>query len=471
MMVSLLAVSLSLYISATNGLPNILKAWLNGPVVNRAMCCVTYVAGFPAQSQANGQMWIAFSPPPPQTLPSVFSTPPQNKGKLHGGCARASRSCSASASQVLLPGLAVPVKCSRVSCALVAPAVCDACSNAVVTAAATEATVRIGAFDWTAARTAAEIHAAWQADIAPTHIGELRGATYPGQQALEPFTTMSVFARPVFGTCLRTPRVFATTRVFGRPVFGKYLRPPTCLRDDAGLRPTCLWDVSSHAHVSSRRSGSSLDLSSGSVFARPRVFATTRVFARPVFRKYLRPPTCLRDDAGLRPTCLQEVSSPTHVSSRRRGSSPDLSLGVFGTRLRPPTCLRDDACPRPTCLWDVSSHAHVSSRRRLPSPNLSSATVFSREHGFSTGGALAKAVRSGCVFGRPRVFAPRNVFAGNVSSDAHMSSPPSPCMCQLTPRCLRRPCFEASVLDPTCLQMCLRSLATMCTPPGDRNAI
>ena len=125
---------------------------------------------------------------------------------------------------------------------------------------------------------------------------------------------------------------------------------------------------------------------------------------------------------------------------------------------------------RPTCLRDVSSHAHVFSRRRVPSPDLSSATVFSREHGFATGSALTRAVRSGSVLGRPRVFAPKRVFAGNVSSDAHFSLPSSPGMCLLTPKYLRRPCFEASVLDPTCLQnVCLRSSANMCTPPGDCN--
>ena len=200
---------------------------------------------------------------------------------------------------------------------------------------------------------------------------------------------------------------------------------PTCLRDDAGVRPACLRVVSSTAHVSSRRRVSSPDLSSGSVFARPRVFATMRVFDRP----------------------------------------------GFGTCHRPPTCLRDDACPRPTCLRDVSSHAHVSSRRRVPSRDLSSATVLKREHGFTTGSALAWAVRSGSVFGHPPVFAPRNVFDGDVSSDAHVSSLSSPGKCLPTPRCLRRPCFETSVLDPTCLQIRLRPSANMCTPPGERNAL
>ena len=176
------------------------------------------------------------------------------------------------------------------------------------------------------------------------------------------FATRRVFARPVFGKCLcppgsvfARPRVFAKRRVFARPVFGKCLCPP----GSVFARP-----------VSSRRRVSSPDLSSGSVFARPRVLATRRVFARP----------------GIE-TCH-----------------------------RPATCLRNDACPRPTCLRDVSSHAHVSSPRRVSSPDLSSATVFSREHGFTTGSALARAVHSPSVFGRPRIFAPRSVFAGNLSS-------------------------------------------------------
>ena len=164
--------------------------------------------------------------------------------------------------------------------------------------------------------------------------------------------------------------------------------------------------MSSPPHVSSRRRASWPDLTSQSVFARPRVFATTRVFAGP----------------------------------------------VLGKCLRPPECLRDDTCARPTCLRDVSSHAHVSSRQRVPSQDLSSATAFSREHGFTPGSVLARAVRSGSVFGRPLVFAPRSVFAGNVPSDAFVSSLSSPGMCLLTPRGLRKPCFEDSVLDPTCLQ-------------------
>ena len=189
------------------------------------------------------------------------------------------------------------------------------------------------------------------------------------------------------------PRVFATVNVFASAVFTRCLRAPTCLRDEACLHLTCFREVSSRARVFA-------GLSSGSVFVPPHVFATTRVFARP----------------------------------------------VFGTCLRTPTCLHDDVCLRLACLRDVFSLAHVSSRRRVPSPDLGSAIVFSHADGFTPASALARALRSGSVFGRPRV------FAGTVSADAHVSLLSSPGMCLLTPRCLRRLCFEASVLDPMCLQ-------------------
>ena len=168
------------------------------------------------------------------------------------------------------------------------------------------------------------------------------------------------------------PGVFATMNVFARPVFGKRLRLPRCRSEDVCLRPTRLREVSSPAYAWP-------DPSSGSVFARPRVFAMTRVLARL----------------------------------------------VFGKRLRPPTCLREDACIRSTCLRQLSSRAHMASLLE---------------------------VRSRSVFGRPRVIAPRSVFAGNVSPDVHVSSLSWPGMCLLTPQSLRTPCFEASVLDPTCLQ-------------------
>ena len=143
--------------------------------------------------------------------------------------------------------------------------------------------------------------------------------------------TTRVLDQPVFWKCLRRPRVYATPRVFARPLFSKCLRTPTCLRDDACLRPTSLLEVSPHAHVSTRRRVSSTNQSSGSVSARPRVYATTRVLDQPVFWKCLRTPSCLRDDACLRQTHLGEV------------------------------CLRDDACLHQACVRKVSSDTHMAS--------------------------------------------------------------------------------------------------------------
>ena len=253
----------------------------------------------------------------------------------------------------------------------------------------------------------------------------------------------------------------------------------TCLRGDECVRPTCLRDVSSHAHVSSRRRGSSPDLSSGSVFARPCVFATTRVFARHVFacpRVFATTRVLARPVLGacLRTPCvfatMRVLARPVFKNCLRPPTCVFAKPG-FGKCLRPPTCLRDDACPRPTCFRNLSPHAHVSSRQSGSSPDLSSATVFSRDYALTTGSAVARAVRSGIVFGRPRVFAPRSVFAGNVSSDAHVSWLSSPGMCLLRPRCLRRPCFEASVLDPTCFQNVSSVFGQYVHPQGDRNSI
>ena len=208
------------------------------------------------------------------------------------------------------------------------------------------------------------------------------------------FATMSVFARPVFGTCLRTPASLRDERVFTLPAFRKYpraptclrqpvfgtcLRAPTCFRDVAGVRQACLRDVSlMPAHVSSRRRVSSPDLSSGSVFVRPRVFATTHAFARPVFwtcspshvssrrrvfarlvfahshvssRRHVLRPTCLRQlssrthmasllEVPWQGQCAREVSSDAHASSHPEVSSP-------GKRLQTPTCLR---CLRLACV-------------------------------------------------------------------------------------------------------------------------
>ena len=113
-----------------------------------------------------------------------------------------------------------------------------------------------------------------------------------------------------------------------------------CVAHVSSRRWVCLPDLSSRGRVSSA------DLSLGGVLARPRVFATTWVFARPVFEKCLRPcmcprtclraPTCLRDDTCPRPTCL--------------------SGRVFGR----PRVLAT-ACLRRTCLRQLSSRTHMVS--------------------------------------------------------------------------------------------------------------
>ena len=117
--------------------------------------------------------------------------------------------------------------------------------------------------------------------------------------------------------------VFATTRLFARPVFG-------------------------------------------SVCAGPCFFVMTRVFAPPVFGRCLRPPMCLRDDA-----CLREVSAHVHVSLRRRVPSPDLPSG---------RCLVRVFAPKNVLGRNVSSNACVFSQTVLPNlslrPHVSSKCVF-----------------------------------------------------------------------------------------------
>ena len=77
----------------------------------------------------------------------------------------------------------------------------------------------------------------------------------------------------------------------------------TALSGCGCLCSTCLCEVSSHAP----RCVSLPDLSWGNVFACPCVFATTNVFARSCLLERLRAPMCLRSDACLRQTCLWEV--------------------------------------------------------------------------------------------------------------------------------------------------------------------
>ena len=116
-----------------------------------------------------------------------------------------------------------------------------------------------------------------------------------------------------------------------------------CLRDDPCFRAS-LQEVSAHMHVSSEGRVSWPDLSLESGFARPCVFATTCVFAQPVFGKWLRPPTCLRDDACLRQTCLRQVLTRLH-------SGKFLGRGSMLRKCpRTPTCLRCKKCLRRMCL-------------------------------------------------------------------------------------------------------------------------
>ena len=201
----------------------------------------------------------------------------------------------------------------------------------------------------------------------------------------------------VLPTCLRDDGCVR------RPVFARCRRAPTCLCDAMRLQPTCL---------------------KGSVFAHPRVIATTWVFTRPVFEK-----------------CL--------------------CMGM---------CLRAAACRRPTCLRDVSSCAHAPLRRRVSSPDLSSGSVFGRLRVFATTRAFARRVYGDCLLARTWPHSCECLGKG-LRSDAHVSSLQEvslPGTCLQTPTCLRclrlacvcrrlelssqTACFEASFLDPTRFQ-------------------
>ena len=95
----------------------------------------------------------------------------------------------------------------------------------------------------------------------------------------------------------------------------------------------CQWEVSSHANISSRRRVSSTDLSSGSVFARPRVFNTPHGFTP---GSVLATAMCSGSVYGrsrvlaVRSVFAGNVSPNTHMSS--------LSSTVM--RLPMPRCLR-----------------------------------------------------------------------------------------------------------------------------------
>ena len=185
------------------------------------------------------------------------------------------------------------------------------------------------------------------------------------------------------------------------------------------------------------------------------------------------------------------LSSRTHVSSRRHMSWPGLSSGNVFARPCAFATFRDDTCLCPTCLREVSSHSHVSSRRHVSALDRSSGRVFARPRVFVTTRAFVQP-----VFGRylltqtwlhslkclgqrsvlrkflrtPMLFAPRRVSAEKVSSDPHVlylrsaTRASSPSMCLLTPRCLRRPFLRATVLN----SMHLKSVSSVEIRPPPR---
>ena len=190
------------------------------------------------------------------------------------------------------------------------------------------------------------------------------------------------------------PRVFATMSVFARRTFARCLRAPTCLRDDACLRDdtclhrTCLWEVSSRAHVSS-------------------------VFARPIFG------TCLR--------------TPMHVCSRRRVALPDLSSGNVFVHPR--------VFARPRVFVTPRAFARaVFCKCLLTCTWLHSGTCLCQGSALRKCLRTAMCLRSGkslcreCVFKRQRIFA---VFVYHVSADAFVSSQTVLCNLSLDPMCLQ----------------------------------
>ena len=146
--------------------------------------------------------------------------------------------------------------------------------------------------------------------------------------------------RMFLGSVFARPCAFATTRIFAPLVFRKRLRMLMCLHNATCLRPTCLREMSPHAHVSSRQRVSSPDLSSRSVFAR-RVFPTTRALARPVFARCLL--TCMASlrEVSWQGHCAQEASAYAHVFADR-SSQPVLgsmclqnASSIFGRYVHP----------------------------------------------------------------------------------------------------------------------------------------
>ena len=200
-----------------------------------------------------------------------------------------------------------------------------------------------------------------------------------------PRTTL-VFTQPVFGKCLGViTLVCLRDDACLRPtclVFAFY-RVLMCLREDGSLRPTCLWDVSSRTCVSSRQPVSLQDLSSGHVFTHPCVFATTRIFARPVFGKCLRVPLCLSSpDLSSRGVFAHPRGfTPGNVLSRAAFSRSVFGRPcVFGSKSVFAGNVSSDAMCLRGLAQRVPANTHVCSQTILgspsPRPHVSSKCVF-----------------------------------------------------------------------------------------------
>ena len=132
----------------------------------------------------------------------------------------------------------------------------------------------------------------------------------------------------------------ASKRTVSRACGCRRSMSPTCLRDDTRVRRVARLHPTCLWEVSSRQRGSSPDLSSGSVFTHQCVFAMTR--SSPDLSSGSVFASARVFARPVFGKCLHH-SSPTPASSRRRGPSPDLPSN--GKCLRPPTsCFRDDAC-------------------------------------------------------------------------------------------------------------------------------
>ena len=148
---------------------------------------------------------------------------------------------------------------------------------------------------------------------------------------------------------------------------------------------------------------------------------------------------------------------------------PGKACRVVFARLR--TTFRREVSPcRPRVFVMMRVLARPVFRDCLRTPTCLCATrAFARDTRVASFREGCKSVWSGSVFRRPLVFAPRSVFAGHVSSNAHVSSCSSPSMCVLTMS--SQTFFATSVLDPMCLQDLFSVFGRYAQPSGDRNGI